>query len=176
MKTNERCPKWTPVAERLPRPGSMVLCRFKLPQTSSVVVGVCKLVGNEFMSEWMFGPWSVGVSEWCDIASQLAAETARADKAEAERDLLFSQLPMKDTPTIGMDMVSRWVDDKRRADAAESARDDAVRERDEYGKYASYCRSCALSGEWNPDTFSVFKQRLLQPQEVSDGGEGVCQS
>lgn len=104
------------------------------------------------------------------LQSQLAAETKRADEAEAKREDLLAMIAVESghiqshwaSPyeKVGMEgMIEKLRSEKA---AAESARDDAVRERDRLREtLAAFIREV---GE-----LQVYYAALLQPQEVGDG-------
>ena len=117
----------------------------------------------------------VKFQRWCeaggpDLTSQLAAETKRADEAEAKREDLLAMIAVESghiqshwaSPyeKVGMEgMIEKLRSEKA---AAESARDDAVRERDRLREtLAAFIREV---GE-----LQVYYAALLQPQEVGDG-------
>jgi hypothetical protein len=84
---------WVNAVDRLPPFGSAQLCRFVCPNSSTAerVVGACCLTGNDFLSEWRFGHWSVGVSEWLDVSAPPAAERRPAvERPDVPEPMLYA--------------------------------------------------------------------------------------
>jgi hypothetical protein len=63
---------WVNAEERLPPFGSYALCQFG-SEILGAGVGVCKLTGNDFLSEWIFAnKFSVHVMHWMDLSALLS--------------------------------------------------------------------------------------------------------